>query len=267
MKPEVLVWALLFVLAVGLAYRFFDRAFRRMERAEDDSREAPEQLPETAIEWQTPIAETPKPSSVAAAPVTNTPPAPRRPVTVQPPSVPPSAQRAQPAAPPTRANETPPVILPRLVAAAAAAIATRDRTVIAAPDVSATLSPAVAVADTAPSLPLTTATPEVTVAIPVTIRWRGTRLRARRIGQEAPPLDQRIKDTRSRRVRRRSNARRKLAAMRKAPHKAPPRRVGTGPKGGDAFASAKATTRIVGMPQRAPRVRLAVRSLNLQNSN
>ena len=92
------------------------------------------------------------------------------------------------------------------------------------------------------------------VAIPATIRLRGTRLRARRIGQAMPPLDERIKETRSRKLRRRSKTRRKQTSLGKTPRKAPPRRIAAGPKGSDAFASTKAETKIVDAPPKAPRV-------------
>lgn len=269
-KPEVLVWALLFVIAVGLAYRFFDRTFRRMKRTGEDPAALLKPSARAEAERTAPTIEARKPARFSAAPVTTTPP-PARPVQVV---VPPQA------------DEAPPAVLPRLVPAAEAAVATRGRTVIAAPDVRATLPPtfevpdvratlpptfaapdvratlpptsATMVADTAPSLQPATRAPDAASAIPATIRRRGTMLRARRIGLETPPLDQRIKESRSRKLRRRSKARRKLRTLPKKPRKAPPpRRIGADPKGSDAFASAKAMTRIIGMPHQALRVRRA----------
>jgi hypothetical protein len=97
-------------------------------------------------------------------------------------------------------------------------------------------------------------------------------LRAHRLGGEPPSLDERLRDTRTRKARpavktaaktggKSADAavapkRLKAASVRKTPAKAPARRIGVRPDGGVLLASTKAATRIVGVPQRAPRVAL-----------
>ncbi|HEY8129115.1 MAG TPA: hypothetical protein VIF39_10470 [Hyphomicrobium sp.] len=89
-------------------------------------------------------------------------------------------------------------------------------------------------------------------------------LRARRIGAEFPSLDVRLKDSRSRKTLPALKASRKppklagskemkVLVQRTTPQKAA-RRVGRKLEEANVLASAKAQTRIVGVPQRAPRV-------------
>lgn len=230
MEPKVLVWALLFVIAVGVAYRLLGRVLNRQQHAEGEL-PIPERPPAADVQPLASASELPISEAHVSAEYTQ---GPAAPVDLQ------------------------SIILPRATAAAAAAIAARELTVVSAPDVKATLPPAaVAMADTAPSASLSPSTVVGAVAIPVTIRLRGTRLRARRIGLAMTPLDERIKETQSRRLHRRPKVRRKQGSLTKTPRKAPPRRIGVGPKGSDAFASAKAATRVVGVPHRTPRVRVA----------
>lgn len=90
-------------------------------------------------------------------------------------------------------------------------------------------------------------------------------LRAWRIGAEFPSLDVRLKDSRSRKTLPAPKANRKppeltgakemkVLAQRAAPKKTPARRIGQKVEEENVLASAKAQTRIVGVPQRAPRV-------------
>ncbi|MFA7306879.1 MAG: inorganic phosphate transporter [Hyphomicrobium sp.] len=156
---------------------------------------------------------------------------------------------------------------------------TMSGTLTVPPDVKATLPPAPVATPTAPivarvvepTLPLAanmkavTESPEMLspdleptpVAIPTTIRLRGTRLRARRLGQAMPPLDERIKESRSRKIRVRLKTRRKHKPLPKTPRKAPVRQIAAAPNVGNTFISAKATTKIVGAPPKPLRVRLA----------
>ncbi len=85
------------------------------------------------------------------------------------------------------------------------------------------------------------------------------------MGAEFPSLDVRLKDARSRKMLPPSKASRKspelaatremkVLAQRPAPKKTPTRRIERKAEHEIVLASAKATTRIVGVPQRAPRV-------------
>ena len=329
MKPEVLFWALFFVVAVGLVFRTFSRSSRRDTHTPGDSEVLLKAPNETAAEHAAPTNKTPEPAHFTAAPVATEP---ARPALAQP------VQTATP----QQTDEVPSPAMPRFVATATPANAARDRTVIAAPDVratlhpeavtkcgrvivapsvkatlppspvaesgasivspnvnatrppdpitmsgtltvppdvKATLPPAPVATPTAPivarvvepTLPLAanmkavTESPEVLspalepapVAIPTTIRLRGTKLRARRLGQAMPPLDERIKESRSRKIRVRLKTRRKHKPLPKTPRKAPVRQIAAAPNVGNTFISAKATTKIVGAPPKPLRVRLA----------
>jgi hypothetical protein len=98
----------------------------------------------------------------------------------------------------------------------------------------------------------------------VTIRWRGTRLRARKIEQAMPSLDQRIRATLTRRLRRATKPHRKPIALRqhiKMPiaqlslGRTPTRRIDVVVR--NHLVSSKAVTKIIGAPARNPRVRVA----------
>jgi hypothetical protein len=90
-------------------------------------------------------------------------------------------------------------------------------------------------------------------------------LRARKVGDEAPRLDVRLKDSRSRKIRSIAKASRKAQASggtkrikgpspRKGLAKAPARRIGPKLEVGRQITSAKAVTRIVGVRQRSLRI-------------
>jgi len=151
---------------------------------------------------------------------------------------------------------------------------------IVSPDVNATLPPVpvatpitpVVTADEAPAPRSAASTADVSasseipppdlpdptpVPIPTTIRLRGTRLRARRLGQAVPPLDERIEKSRSRKIRGRLKTRRKPKPLLKAPCKAPARRIAAAANVSNTFISTKAATKIVGAPPKPLRVRLA----------
>lgn len=308
MKPEVLFWALFFVVAVGLVFHAFSRSSRRETHIAGDPETLLKAPNETSAGHDAPTIKTPEPVHFTAAPVAAEA---ARPALAQP------VQTAAPQQP----AEVPSLALPRLVATATSEIAAHGRTVIATPDVKATLHPtalttrdrvivtpsvkatlppnpvaasgaaivrpdvkatlppAPGVTPTAPSvarvveptlpsatsLKAVTESPEILspspepdpVATPTTIRLRGTRLRARRIGQAMPPLDERIKESRSRKIRGRLKTRRKHKPLPKAPRKAPARRIAAAPNVDNTFISAKATTKIVGAPPKPLRVRLA----------
>jgi hypothetical protein len=328
-KPEVLFWALFFVVAVGLVFRVFSRSSRRDNHTPGDPEALLTAPNETAAEHAAPTMKTPEPTHFTAAPVAAEP------------SRPALAQPVQTAAP-QQTDDVPSPALPRFVAPATSANAARERTVIAAPDVKATLHPAAVtkrdgvilapsvkatlppgpvaqsgapsvapsiratlppapiptpvalavqpdVKATLPRAPVATPTapivarvvePALPLAVniravtespemllpdlesapvpgPITIRLRGTRLRARRLGQVMPPLDERIKETRSRKICGRLKTRRKHKPSPKAPRKAPARRIAAAPNVDNTFISAKATTKIVGAPPKPLRVRLA----------
>lgn len=241
MKPEVLAWALLFVVGVGLAYRFFSW-LRRRSRPTEQMRYVPmPPHPETSAAPSEPIIEIRKPEA-AATPLSP------RPVTVHPAS-------------------TPPMPVPPAAFAA---------TPVLAADVRATLAPRPDIALESPSqspTPLSLPATEMHVdgALPperehITIRKRGTWLRARKIGREIPSLNVRIKDTRGPRTRSTgvprkptafSDKRAKSLAAPKGLEKAPPRRIGIKRENGNPLASTKTATKIVGAPRRSPRVRFA----------
>ena len=148
------------------------------------------------------------------------------------------------------------------------------------PDVRATLAPE-APASTPPALPASAPVatapdktalngnrddaPPPVVAAPKLNKKRSTRLHARKVGAEAPSLDIRLKDQRTRKVRRAAKAvrktlgvakakRQKVSSRLKSTEKLPTRRIGLKADVAGFLASTKAATKIVGVPQRSPRV-------------
>lgn len=241
MQPEVLAWALLFVVGVGLAYRFGFWFTRRSERADGGFNFLPPP-PETSAAPSEPIAEIRRPKAASVPAPT---PPPSRPVNIHP-------------------NITPPTPVPPATFAAATTIVERAATPVLLPDVRATLAPVVLTVPSPATETHAADTPPEREHI--TIRKRGTWLRARKMGREIPSLNARIKDTRGPRTRSTSVTRKSSAfagkrikplAAPKGLEKAPPRRIGLKPEDGNPFTSAKATTKIVGAPQRRPRVRFA----------
>jgi hypothetical protein len=240
-KPEVLAWALLFVVGVGLAYRFFSWLRRRSKPMGRVHHVPMPPHPETSAALSDPITEARKPEA-AATPLSP------RPVNVHP-------------------ATTPPMSVPPASFAAAP---------VQAADVRATLAPRPDIAAVPPShspaplsLPITEAHADdvpPTQREHITIRKRGTWLRARKIGREIPSLNVRIKDTRGPRTRSTcvtrkptafSDRRAKSLAAPKGLEKAPPRRIGIKRENGNPLASTKTATKIVGAPRRSPRVRFA----------
>ena len=135
------------------------------------------------------------------------------------------------------------------------------------PRVAAVLAPIVAVVPLSPPAAATNGSARVSsppaMAHETMAQGPGT-LRARRIGAEFPSLDVRLKDSRSRKTLPALKASRKppklagtremkVLVQRTTPQKAA-RRVGRKLEEANVLASAKAQTRIVGLPQRAPRV-------------
>ncbi len=92
---------------------------------------------------------------------------------------------------------------------------------------------------------------------PSPILLNGTVLRARRLGHGMPPLDERLKETRSRKLRPRSKMRRKPVRSRQLSRKTPRLRIIAAPKVSNTFVSARAQTKIVDVPSKEPRVRFA----------
>jgi hypothetical protein len=244
MQPEVLAWALLFVVGVGLACRYVSWLLYRVGHTEvmPDASVLPPPHAERVAPSE-PIVEIHKPEAASAPPPT---PPPQRPVNIRP-------------------TIAPPMPIPPVAFAAATTIVERTATPVLVPDVRVTLAP-VALVDpsSAPKVHVADALPPEREHI--TIRKRGTWLRARKMGREIPSLNARIKDTRGPRTRstgvtRKSSAfaskRIKSLAAPKGLEKAPPRRIGLKPEDGNPFASAKAATKILGVPQRSPRVSFA----------
>ena len=135
MKPEVLAWALLFVIAVGILYRFGAWISRQRSRV-------PRQATEDAAQDKPPAipTSTPPPVDVVAscAPVTEV-----SPVTPAKPNAIAALQRAKSEAgvrEPANANVSA-TLSPRLGAAAATALAARAQASQIRPDVNATLPP------------------------------------------------------------------------------------------------------------------------------
>jgi hypothetical protein len=172
MQPEVLAWALLFVVGVGLAYRFGFWFTRHSERT-DGGLDAPPPPPETSAAPSEPIAEIRRPKAASVPAPT---PPPSRPVNIHP-------------------SITPPMPVPSAAFAAATPIVERVLKPALVPDVRATLAPvALVVPSPATEVHATDTRPPEREHI--TIRKRGTWLRARKMGREIPSLNARIKDTR-----------------------------------------------------------------------
>lgn len=136
------------------------------------------------------------------------------------------------------------------------------------PDVKATLAPssvttfeastaATDVEELPPPAASADAISEQPPETPVPILLNGTVLRARRLGQGMPPLDERLKETRSRKLRPRSKMRRKPVRSRQLSRKTPRLRIIAAPKVSNTFVSARAQTKIVDVPPKEPRVRFA----------
>lgn len=309
MKPEVLFWALFFVVAVGLVFRAFTRSSRRETHIAGDPETLLKAPNETAAGHAAPTMKTPEPAHFTPAHIDTKPAPPALSERVQPSVPPPPTYEMPPPAPAIRSATAAPanaareravivgpdvkatlhpdaitnpykaIVAPSIKATLPPAPVPTSEALIARPDVKATLPPAPGVTPTAPSvarvveptlpsatsLKAVTESPEILspspepdpVATPTTIRLRGTRLRARRIGQAMPPLDERIKESRSRKIRGRLKTRRKHKPLPKAPRKAPARRIAAAPDVDNTFISAKATTKIVGAPPKPLRVRLA----------
>lgn len=136
------------------------------------------------------------------------------------------------------------------------------------PDIKATLAPSSAATSKAPvvatdieELPPPAASAdaisEQPPETPLPILLNGTVLRARRLGQGMPPLDERLKETRSRKLRPRSKMRCKPVRSRQPSRKTPRLKIIAAPKVSNTFVSAKAQTKIVDVPPKEPRVRFA----------
>jgi hypothetical protein len=243
MQPEVLAWALLFVVGVGLAYRIGFWFTRPSERTDGGFNVLPSP-PETSAAPSEPIAEIRRPkAAIVPAPT----PPPSRPVNIHP-------------------SITLPMPVPPAAFAAATTIVEHAATPVLFPDVRATLAPVVAFAVPSPATEVHATDGSPPEREHITIRKRGTWLRARKMGREIPSLNARIKDTRGPTTRSTCVTRKpaifarqriKPLAAPKGLEKAPPRRIGLKPEDGNPFASAKATTKIVGAPQRRPRIRFA----------
>jgi hypothetical protein len=214
------------------------------------------------------------------------------------PAAPASTQHKQFAAS-AQTSEAPARAVPSFIAASTPAVIAHEPTVIAAPDIKATMDPAAVVMPRAavPNVratlpPSPVATPGVDFAgpnavtskasiaatddeelpppaasadaiseqppeTPLPILLNGTVLRARRLGHGMPPLDERLKETRSRKLRPRSKMRRKPVRSRHLSRKTPRLRIIATPKVSNTFVSARAQTKIVDVPPKEPRVRFA----------
>ena len=308
------MWALLFVFAFGLVLRAFSQAARRAKRSGGEPAPFLKTHPAAQAGYTAPTLEPVEPMRFAPAPVAPKPVAPA------------STQHEQFAAP-AKTSEAPAHVVPNFIAAATPAVVAHEPTVIAAPDIKATMDPAAVampragapnVRATLPPSPVATpgvdfvvpnvkatlppdatspaltiipdvkatlapssaATSEAPVAAtdieelpspaasadaiseqpletPVPILLNGTVLRARRLGQGMPPLDERLKQTRSRKLRPRSKLRRKPVRSRQLSRKTPRLRIIAAPKVSNTFVSARAQTKIVDVPPKEPRVRFA----------
>lgn len=301
MPPEVavLAWALLFVIASGLVFRFFSWLGRR-SRAQRSSNAALERAEETVAQK---AAATPLPVAATA-------PAPALPAA----NVPKPAAARDYASPQSSAEPTT-TNVSRAVAAAYRQIAetaeppkssvrttlkpsigatlapTPPPTVLQKPSIAATLPPQpispppepIALAPTKSDqvglldvpMPLTPSEfseypapePEA-ISAPRVARTTATKsmaLRARRLGEVAPRLDIRLKESRSRKVitvpkisrkpaEKAVTKEMKVLVPRSAPEKTPVRRIIRKVDAETILASAQAQTRVVGVPQRRFRI-------------
>lgn len=308
------MWALLFVFAFGLILRAFSQAARRAKRSGDEPAPFLNTRPAVQAGHAAPAIEPVKPMRFAPAPA-----APK-------PAAPASTQHKQFAAS-AQTSEAPARAVPSFIAASTPAVIAHEPTVIAAPDIKATMDPAAVVMPRAavPNVratlpPSPVATPGVDFAVPnvkatlppdatspaltiipdvkatlapnsavtskasiaatddeelpppaasadaiseqppetpLPILLNGTVLRARRLGHGMPPLDERLKETRSRKLRPRSKMRRKPVRSRHLSRKTPRLRIIATPKVSNTFVSARAQTKIVDVPPKEPRVRFA----------
>ncbi|MFT3731407.1 MAG: hypothetical protein QM780_08285 [Hyphomicrobium sp.] len=282
MQPEVLAWALLFVVAFALVYRFFawlGRSFAARADARPVAHEAERATTTPAV---VAIPPTPQAEPIVTAAAIAAPPL--------------------PVATPPPQDIPPPIELPTLrtalVPSIAATLPPRPKPSVAAtlpprplPSVEATLPPglryalalaavpeAEAVADEVAVLPplaaiiaapglADEATSEVEPAPPATELQapKPFVLRARRLGTETESLDTRLRDARERKIYRTAKivcvppapvALKELRVLvpKAAPEKTPARRIGQ--KAGDAIVllSTKARTRIIGAAERPFRV-------------
>ncbi|MBN9247963.1 MAG: hypothetical protein J0I81_11050, partial [Hyphomicrobium sp.] len=302
LPPEVaaLAWALLFVIASGLVFRFFSWLGRRSRAQSSSKADAPTRAEETVA----PKAAT-APLSVAATapalapPAANVPkPAPARDY-VSPRSsaeaATPNVSRAVAAAYRQIAEAAEAPVRTALKPSIGATLApTPPPTVLQKPNIAATLPPqpiipiapnpepiafGPAPSDPGPApavpMPLTPSefsedpAPEPeTAAAPLVARTAATKsvaLRARRLGEVAPRLDIRLKESRSRKVITVPKASRKPAEKavtkemkvlvpRSVPGKTPVRRIVRRVDAETILASAQAQTRVVGVPQRRFRI-------------
>lgn len=217
-----------------------------------------------------PMPPMPAPPSAAAPVVTNKtvePPKPLRPISVA--ALSPSAAIAVAAAsappvaralsPDVKATLAPGASIrePAPVAAAASAPSVSQIIGTARPDVGATLEPR----------SFEAAKPETPKAIdvspaPAPVKKRSARLRSRKIGEEAPSLDVRLNNgTHVRKLRALAKEEPKPALAKrgksvKPKEKAPARLIGHKAQSAK-HASAKAAMRIIGVPPRTPRIRIA----------
>lgn len=303
------MWALLFVFAFGLILRAFSQAARRAKRSGGEPAPFLNTHPAAQAGHAAPAIEPVEPMRFAPAP-----------------AAPASTQHEQFAAS-AQTSEAPARAVPSFIAASTPAVMVHEPTVIAAPDIKATMDPAAVVIPraavpnvratlppspvatpgvdfavpnvkatlprdaTSPALtiipdvkatlaPSSAATSEASVAAtdveelpppaasaapiseqspetPLPILLNGTVLRARRLGHGMPPLDERLKETRSRKLRPRSKMRRKPVRSRQPSRKTPRLRIIAAPKVSNTFVSARAQTKIVDVPSKEPRVRFA----------
>jgi hypothetical protein len=284
MKPEVLAWALLFVIAVGVLYRFGAWMNRQRSRGprqatEDAAPDIPSAIPTSA----------PRTADVVASrvPVTQV-----SPMTPAAPNAVAAPERVASAAgvrePPTAIVS--PTPSPRLGAAAATALAARAQASQIRPDVKATLPPG-AVARAAPTEQPTPAQPRPQLneprpdaramlaipsvtrsespprhePLPAVTKRRSVMPRARKVGGKTPSFALRIKKSGTHKIAVVSEVTRKSRSaiagkgrprttVRKALEKPAARRIGVRTENGNALASTKAATRIVGVPRHSSRI-------------
>ena len=280
MKPEVLAWALLFVIAVGILYRFgawINRQRIRTPRqaTEEAAPDKPPAIPMSA----------PPPADVVAsrAPMAQVSPVtPASPIAV---AAPERAESAAAVREPATANVSA-TLSPRLGAAAATALAARAQASQIRPDVKATLPPG-AVARAAPTEQPTPDQPRSQFnepqsdapsenpprheALPAITKQRRVMPRARKVGGKTPSFTLRIKKSDTRKISVASKSARKsrsaiagqgrpTTTVRKALEKPAARRIGVRTENGNGLASTKAATRIVGVPRRRSRIPVSTTS-------
>ena len=296
MPPEVLAWALLFVAGTGAVYRFGSWLLRRSEARQSSAIAVPSAVyappPETpaplAISsppFRTPVARVRPAAALPSVPESVPPLEPARhdPVPV---AVDPAATVAAGVAPPLRPALKPSIAatLPPKPSAAPAALAVSSppfRTPVAgvrqadAPPSAPANVPAPApaahyaapVETAAPPSPAPPSEPAVTEA-PLARRklvQPALTLRAWKLGEVAPRLDIRLKETRSRKVITIAKALRKpsekqgprglkVLSPRSAPEKSPVRRIGRKLDAATLLASMPVQTRVVGVRTRRFRV-------------